>query len=121
MKAATNSWRRRSRKAAAAAEKAREMPHRAITGEDRINRTRHVQKMAWVAPDSMPQWMVDLIKAGKMCGANLHQPNSAGKLWCELKPVPNQGALGRTKPYRCQWHGGAVPAVFKAEDVDGRL
>lgn len=77
-------------------------PHRAITGR---RRTKDFNPKAdWIAPDAMPQWQVDLVKAGKMCGAE-----KPGGAFCCLRPSPFQDVLGRSKPWRCQWHGGKVP------------
>ncbi len=63
------------------------------------------QSPPWIAPDDMPQWQVDLVKAGKMCGARV----AGTDRYCTMKPTPHQEALGRPLPHRCNYHGGAVP------------
>ena len=102
-------WKRRSRKSAVNSERAKAMPHRSIRGKERVNATGTMTKPPWVAPDDMPQWVVDLIKAGKMCGANLRSPKPGGLKWCTLRPSPHQREIGRPLPHRCKWHGGNLP------------
>lgn len=100
----------RSRKKAKQAQAVKEAgPNRTITGrKNRLNAAGQVQKPPYIAPSDMPQWQVDLVIAGIICGGRLR--NRHKNMYCMLEPVPNQVALGRPKPHRCKWHGGNVPS-----------
>lgn len=93
---------RRSRKRAALDAKANG------TADDRKITDRRTcagqRKPPWVAPDDMPQDMVDKVRAGKLCGAR-----RANGEYCRMRPESHQRLIGRSLPYRCKFHGGAVP------------
>lgn len=105
---------RRSRKRAALDAKSKATPNRRKITNRRSRLG--VAKAPWVAPDDMPQDMVNLVKAGLLCGA--HRSNGE---YCKMRPESHQKLIGRSLPYRCKFHGGAVPYGCLPKDFKPNL
>lgn len=75
----------------------------------RANTRRSSKGERWRAPEDMPLDLVELVRAGRACGAK----KRSGPGYCRYAPVPGQAEMGRQVPHRCKFHGGLSPGAPK--------